>query len=125
MEQNHGFSAERPDPEKLDNIIVLSEGDQKCSHDRSMLDLSLNASEFFNPFSLDKFMFNDQGTSNWYKNKYPGFPDNYYQLLELYSLGGVRSKQFKSHLKKLKKKGKFHANDESILEQFQKTSISE
>lgn len=113
------------DPENLDNIIVLGGVDHEVNHERSMLDLSLNYSESFNPFSLDKFMFNDQGTSNWYKNKYPGFPDNYYQLLELYSLGGVRSKQFKSHLKKLKKKGRFHTNDESILERFQKTSISE
>ena len=78
---------------------------QPASNDENlkyMTDLSLNT-PMFCPFDVDKLIFNDQGTSLWYKKKYPGFPDFYYDILELYSLNDIRAKQFKTHLKKLKK----------------------
>lgn len=91
-----------------------------------MTDLSLNT-PLFNPFDVEKLVFNDQGSANWYKRLYPGFPDYYYDIFELYSINGIRSKQFRSHIKKLKKKGKFK-NDETtpeVVKAFEKLNVEE
>lgn len=109
-----------------ENVIVL-EGSDREAPPLYMADLSMNR-PLFNPFDDDRFTYNDHGTAAWYQRKYPGFPEHYYPVFELYSLGGVRAKQLKTHIKKLKKKGKFKADEktpESILEQFQKTSIQD
>lgn len=96
-----------------DNVLVL-EPLTKDENVQYMADLSMN-SPLFNPFDFDKLVYNDQGTANWYRRLYPGFPDHFYDIFELYSIDGIRVKQFKSHLKKLKKKGKFK-NDEKTPE---------
>ena len=64
----------------------------------------------------NKFQFNDQGSSNFYRAKYPHFDERVYGILELYSLGGIRYKQYRNHLKKLKKKGKLRLNEETPVE---------
>lgn len=74
---------------------------------------------------LNQLAFNDQGSAQWYKEKYPMFPDEYYQILELYSLGGVRFKEFRNLLKRLEKKGKIKRPDKVSIElAFQKINLS-
>ncbi len=38
---------------------------------------------------------NDWGTAAWYKEKYPGFTDEQYQILEMYS-NGITAKQHRN-----------------------------
>ena len=45
---------------------------------------------------------NDWGTAAWYREKYPGFRDEEYEIMEMYS-NGVTPKQHRNILKKLKK----------------------
>ena len=45
---------------------------------------------------------NDWGTAPWYKEKYPGFRDEEYTIMELYS-NGMTTKQHRNMLKKQKK----------------------
>lgn len=74
-----------------------------------------------------KFAFNDQGSANWFKDRYPHFPDHVYEVLEMYSKHGIRYKEFRNHLKKLKMKGKLiieKGTPEAVL-QFKKLSIEE
>jgi hypothetical protein len=55
--------------------------------------------------ACSELQYNDHGSANWYKEKYGGFDDRIYPILELYSRG-IRWREFRNHLKKLKKKGK-------------------
>ncbi len=48
---------------------------------------------------------NDWGMAAWYKEKYPGFADEQYQIFELYS-NGMTAKQHRNALKKASKNGK-------------------
>ena len=45
---------------------------------------------------------NDWGTVPWYKEKYPGFRDEEYAIMELYS-NGMTAKQHRNMLKKQRK----------------------
>ena len=45
---------------------------------------------------------NDLGTAPWYKEKYPGFRDEEYAIMELYS-NGMTAKKHRNMLKKQKK----------------------
>ena len=48
---------------------------------------------------------NDWGTAAWYKEKYPGFTDEQYQIFEMNS-NGMTAKQHRNMLKKAAAKGK-------------------
>ena len=75
---------------------------------------------------LDKITYNDQGSSHWYKAQFPGFPDEYYHIFELYSLGGIRFKEYRNLLKKLDKKGKLQRPDgDSVIEAFSKMNFND
>ena len=105
----------------MENNVIVAEGS-----DIKQEPMIIEESRDF-IFGLDKFVFNDQGSAGWYKNKYSGFDDSVYQILELYSLGGIRYKQWRSHLKKLKKKGKLIQDTmmpEEVL-RFKKINLNE
>ena len=74
---------------------------------------------------MSQLNYNDQGSMQWYKEKYPMFPDEYYEILELYSLGGVRYKEFRNLIKRLEKKGKIQRPDKKQVEMaFSKINLS-
>jgi NAD-dependent SIR2 family protein deacetylase len=71
-----------------------------------------------------RLSYNDQGTAAWYKQQYPHFPEEFYQIFEIYSKGGVRFKEYRNFLKKLEKKGKLiRPTSESIDESFKKINL--
>ena len=71
--------------------------------------------------SFDKLSFNDQGSASWYKQQFPHFPDEFYQVFELYSRGNIRFKEYRNFLKKLDKKGKLQRPTTDTI--FKKTNI--
>jgi hypothetical protein len=71
-----------------------------------------------------RLSFNDHGSADWYRKQYPHFPEEYYQIFEMYSKGGVRFKEYRNFLKKLDKKGRLHKpSSESIDETFKKINL--
>jgi hypothetical protein len=85
--------------------------------------------EFLSPHNdgLDSRLdYNDQGTAAWYKKQYPHFPEEYYQIFEIYSKGGVRFKEYRNFLKRLDKKGRLNKpSSESIDETFKKITLDD
>jgi hypothetical protein len=53
--------------------------------------------------SWDKFNYNDQGSEQWYRDKYPNFPDYMYPIMRAFS-DGIRPKEWKAMLRKEKKR---------------------
>ena len=69
---------------------------------------------------LDKFSYNDHGSEQWYRNKYPNFPDYIYPVLRAYS-DGIRPKEWKALVRKEKKRrerGTFAMNHDKITVSF-------
>ena len=92
--------------EDTESRLIVAEGVDLKQETLELPEISI--SDFLD---FDKLTFNDQGTAQWYKNKYNGFEDHVYKILEMYSRGGIRYKQYRNHLKKLKKKGKLILQD--------------
>lgn len=73
-----------------------------------------------------RLSFNDQGSAKWYEDQFPHFPEEYYQIFELYTKGGVRYKEFRNLMKKLDKKGRLKKpSTESLEETFKKINFDD